>query len=227
MVSGMNAVPEAGAIRAAPFRDALENLNALDISGAANGQAWKGAPTSGTASLRCGQSMAGLTERNLGIRRSMNRMTHEMAAKTGDSIPTRASRLNRIETGDNPEIWRESCDTCGGLIRAFSIKAGLTEDKAEEVVQEAAISVARNLPGFRYDPGVCSFKTWLLNLTTWRIKDHLRRRVKRRQAVRPPAAVALPDAHSARAGPDLFEWARCGLGFAPALAEVIGVDGQG
>jgi RNA polymerase sigma factor (sigma-70 family) len=44
------------------------------------------------------------------------------------------------------------------------------------VVQETAIAVARHLPEFRYDPEVCRFKTWLLNQSSWRIKDQLRRR---------------------------------------------------
>ena len=29
---------------------------------------------------------------------------------------------------------------------------------------------------FRYDPKVCRFKTWLLNQTSWRIKDQLKKR---------------------------------------------------
>jgi RNA polymerase sigma-70 factor (ECF subfamily) len=32
------------------------------------------------------------------------------------------------------------------------------------------------LPDFIYDPKVCHFKTWLLNLTRWRIQDQIRRR---------------------------------------------------
>ncbi|HEV8543124.1 MAG TPA: hypothetical protein VGR78_12080 [Verrucomicrobiae bacterium] len=35
---------------------------------------------------------------------------------------------------------------------------------------------ARGLPEYTYNPKVCRFKTWLLNLTSWRIKDQLRRR---------------------------------------------------
>jgi RNA polymerase sigma factor (sigma-70 family) len=46
------------------------------------------------------------------------------------------------------------------------------------VVQETAIGVARHLPEFIYDPKVCRFKTWLLNLTRWRIQDQLRKRQK-------------------------------------------------
>lgn len=54
------------------------------------------------------------------------------------------------------------------MIEGFALKAGLREDEAEEVVQETAISVAKHLPGFLYHPKVCAFKTWLLNLSTWR-----------------------------------------------------------
>src|SRR5215471_12329301 len=47
---------------------------------------------------------------------------------------------------------------------------------ANEVVQETAIAVSRHLPEFRYDPKVCRFKTWLLNQTSWRVKDQLKKR---------------------------------------------------
>jgi RNA polymerase sigma factor (sigma-70 family) len=39
------------------------------------------------------------------------------------------------------------------------------------------IAAAKNLPEFRYDPKVCAFKTYLLNLSNWRIKDQLRKRL--------------------------------------------------
>ena len=66
--------------------------------------------------------------------------------------------------------------TGGNLILGFALKAGLTEDEAAEVVQETLIGAAKHLPGFRYDPKVCSFKTWLLNLSNWRVKDQIRKR---------------------------------------------------
>ncbi len=94
----------------------------------------------------------------------------------GTSLETRPSLLNRLKSGDDPEGWQEFYRTYGGLIQFFSTKAGLTADEAEEVVQETAIGVARRLPEFTYDPKVCRFKTWLLNLVRWRIQDQLRRR---------------------------------------------------
>jgi RNA polymerase sigma-70 factor (ECF subfamily) len=38
------------------------------------------------------------------------------------------------------------------------------------------MSVAKHMPGFKYDPAAGSFKTWLLNMTRWRIADQIRKR---------------------------------------------------
>src|SRR6266581_9750029 len=105
-------------------------------------------------------------------------MTATMTPGHGTSLETRPSLLQRLKSGDDPQSWQEFYRTYGGLIRFFAEKAGLTADEAEEVVQETAIGVARGLPEFIYDPKVCRFKTWLLNLTRWRIQDQLRKRKK-------------------------------------------------
>ena len=99
-----------------------------------------------------------------------------MTPPHGSSLETRPSLLKRLQTGDDPQSWQEFYRIYGGLIRFFATKAGLTPDEAEEVVQETAIGVARRLPEFVYDPKVCRFKTWLLNLTRWRIQNQLRKR---------------------------------------------------
>lgn len=99
------------------------------------------------------------------------------------SIPTRSSLLNRLRQGDDIDGWKEFYQVYSDLIRSFALKHGLTESEAEEVVQETAIGVARNLPGYRHDPARCLFKTWMLNLTRWRISDALRRR----QGLPPPS----------------------------------------
>jgi RNA polymerase sigma-70 factor (ECF subfamily) len=96
----------------------------------------------------------------------------------GSSLETRPSLLKRLKSGDDPQSWLEFYKVYGGLIRHFAGKAGLTADEAEEVVQETAIGVARRLPEFTYDPKVCRFKTWLLNLVRWRIQDQIRKRAR-------------------------------------------------
>ena len=94
-----------------------------------------------------------------------------------DSYPTRPSLLVRLKDTGDQQSWQEFNDLYGKLIFGFAIKAGLTETEAQEVVQETLIAAAKNLPEFRYDPKVCSFKTWLLNLSNWRVTDQLRKRL--------------------------------------------------
>src|SRR5258708_1852786 len=103
-------------------------------------------------------------------------MATNMTPGHGTSLESRPSLLQRLKAGDDPQSWQEFYLTYGGLIRFFAEKAGLTADEAEEVVQETAIGVARRLPEFVYDPKVCRFKTWLLNLTRWRVQNQLRKR---------------------------------------------------
>jgi len=91
-------------------------------------------------------------------------------------IPTRRSLLSRLKDWGDDESWHEFFNTYWKLVYGVAVKAGLTDQEAQEVVQETVITVARRIPEFKYDPSICSFKTWLLNLTRWRIVDQLRRR---------------------------------------------------
>jgi RNA polymerase sigma factor (sigma-70 family) len=104
------------------------------------------------------------------------RMSANMKPDQDPQLQTRSSLLKRLKAGDDSQGWEDFYRTYGGLIRFFAEKAGLTAGEAEEVVQETAIGLARQLPEFTYDPKVCRFKTWLLNLARWRIQDQLRKR---------------------------------------------------
>lgn len=99
-----------------------------------------------------------------------------MSEPKDESYPTRSSLLRRVKNTDDQRSWKEFNDIYGKLILGFAVKAGLTEDEAQEVVQETMIAAAKHLPDFRYEPKVCSFKTWLLNLSRWRVQDQLRKR---------------------------------------------------
>jgi len=91
-------------------------------------------------------------------------------------IPTRDSLLSRLKDWQDDDSWRDFFNTYWKFVYGVALKSGLTEQEAEEVVQETVITVARRIPEFKYDPAICSFKTWLLNLTRWRIVDQLRKR---------------------------------------------------
>jgi RNA polymerase sigma factor (sigma-70 family) len=99
-----------------------------------------------------------------------------MTQPKDDSSATRSSLLRRVKDTADHQSWQEFNARYGKLILGFALKAGLTEDEAKEVVQETLIAAAKNLPEFRYDRKLCSFKTWLLNLSNWRVKDQLRKR---------------------------------------------------
>jgi RNA polymerase sigma-70 factor (ECF subfamily) len=100
-----------------------------------------------------------------------------MAKTPEDSYPTRSSLLGRLKDSGDQKSWQEFADIYSKLIFGFAMKAGLNKTEAQEVVQETLIAAAKNLPEFRYDPKVCSFKTYLLNLSNWRVKDQLRKRL--------------------------------------------------
>jgi RNA polymerase sigma-70 factor (ECF subfamily) len=99
------------------------------------------------------------------------------------SIATRASLLERLRDVEDQASWQRFFDTYARLIHGVGLKAGLSESEAQDVLQETVISVAKHLPGFRYDPKVCSFKTWMLRLTRWRIIDQLRKRLPSAQRI--------------------------------------------
>jgi RNA polymerase sigma factor (sigma-70 family) len=93
-----------------------------------------------------------------------------------DSIATRQSLLCRLRNTADEASWREFFDTYWNLIYRVARKAGLSDAEAQDVIQETVISVARRIEGFVYDPRVCSFKTWMLRLTRWRISNRLKAR---------------------------------------------------
>ncbi len=108
-----------------------------------------------------------------------------------DSIATRASLLDRLKDRENQASWQEFFDTYWQLIFRVAKKAGLTDSEAQDVVQETVISVSNKLPGFTYDPKVCSFKTWMLRLTRWRVIDTFRKRLPQNAAAEDADGTAI------------------------------------
>lgn len=92
-----------------------------------------------------------------------------------DSLVTRASLLGRLKNWEDTQSWEEFTRTYSRLIRAVALKAGLTEAEAQDVEQETLLCVAKTIHEFESNPQRGTFKSWLFNLTRWRITDHLRR----------------------------------------------------
>jgi RNA polymerase sigma factor (sigma-70 family) len=100
-----------------------------------------------------------------------------MSIEPGDANPTRRSLVSRLRRWDDQASWDEFFKTYWRLIYSVAIKAGLTDEEAEDVVQETVLGVAKKMGEFRYDPAVCSFRGWLLHVTRLRIQDQFRKRL--------------------------------------------------
>jgi RNA polymerase sigma factor (sigma-70 family) len=100
-----------------------------------------------------------------------------MAPHREDIIPTRYSLLSRLQNWDDQESWRDFFDTYWRLIYGVAVNSGLSETEAQDVVQETVICVAKDIQKFKRDRSKGSFKGWLRNLTRWRIRDQLRKRM--------------------------------------------------
>ena len=114
---------------------------------------------------------------------------------TDTFIPTRPSLLARLKDGDEQAGWQEFLETYGRLIRGAALKSRLTEEEADDVLQETALAVVKNIGAFQYDPAKCSFKSWLLLITRQRIIWQLRQREKAGQAFRASVAGGAPAPH--------------------------------
>lgn len=105
-----------------------------------------------------------------------------MSEEPREFIPTRASLLSRLKDWDDQDSWKDFFDTYWKLIYATAIKSGLSDAEAQDVVQDAVISVAKKMHEFKYDPALGSFKGWLLQLTRWRILNQLKKRLPQNAA---------------------------------------------
>ena len=91
---------------------------------------------------------------------------------------TRKSLIARLDNWEDQKTWDEFYQTYWRLIYAVAIKAGLRPDEAHDCVQETILSIAKQSKKKLYDPDQGSFKTWLMNMTRWRINDQFRKRKK-------------------------------------------------
>jgi len=102
-----------------------------------------------------------------------------MPATAKELLPTRRSLLTRLKRWDDQASWQEFFDTYWKLIYGVALRAGLSENEAQDVVQDTIVCVARQMPHFKYNPALGSFKSWLFLIARRRITDHLRKNYRR------------------------------------------------
>lgn len=91
---------------------------------------------------------------------------------------TRKSLIARLDNWEDQKTWDEFYQTYWRLIYSVAVRAGLRPEEAFDCVQETILSIAKQSKKKLYDPEQGSFKTWLMNLTRWRINDQFRKRKK-------------------------------------------------
>jgi RNA polymerase sigma-70 factor (ECF subfamily) len=89
---------------------------------------------------------------------------------------TRPSLLKRAKGLEDQDACAEIYRIYSPLVFSVAVKAGLRRSEAEDLRQDTMVSLFRKLPHFDYNPAKGQFRTWLVNLTKWRIKDQLRKR---------------------------------------------------
>ncbi len=91
---------------------------------------------------------------------------------------TRKSLIARLDNWEDQRTWDEFYKTYWRLIYSVALKSGLRSEEAFDAVQETILSIAKQSKKNLYDPNQGSFKTWLMNMTRWRINDQFRKRKK-------------------------------------------------
>src|SRR6516164_7784955 len=100
-----------------------------------------------------------------------------MPRNPDELLRTRATLIQRLKNWQDQASWEQFFNTYWKLIYCFARKAELTDQEAQDVVQETMFAVAKHMPTFTYDSSRGSFKAWLLNMARWRIIDQVRKRV--------------------------------------------------
>ena len=98
-----------------------------------------------------------------------------------DSMATRRSLLTRLKDWGDRAGWREFFDTYWQLIYSVAKRSGMREEDAHELVQDVMVSVANEMPDFRYDRAKGSFRGFLMRIVHRRIADFWRRGVASRK----------------------------------------------
>src|ERR1043165_5901394 len=85
------------------------------------------------------------------------------------SPQTRKTLIEKLDNWSDWSSWDEFFRTYSGFVWHVARKSGLSDDEANDVVQETFIGVAKNLQKKKFDTSQGSFKSFLLNQARWRI----------------------------------------------------------
>src|ERR1043166_5793758 len=117
-------------------------------------------------------------------------------------LHTRASLIARVRNLADDTSWREFFTIYCKLIKGLALRAGLTNEEAEDVVQSTMIAVAGAMSDFEYNRKTGSFKNWICGQAKWKISDHLRRHQRAQRVFSPAHGTPSADTGTVVGVPD-------------------------
>ena len=87
---------------------------------------------------------------------------------------TRSSVLKAVADTGNEAAWARLFDLYADFVFSIARSKGLKDEDAEDVVQVVFTDLARMMPTFKYDRAKGKFRSYLIGLVHWRVKDKLR-----------------------------------------------------
>ena len=87
---------------------------------------------------------------------------------------TRSSVLKALTDTENAAAWARFFDLYAGFVFSIARSKGLNEEDADDIVQIVFADLARTMPTFKYDRAKGKFRSYLIGLIHWRVKDKLR-----------------------------------------------------
>lgn len=97
-----------------------------------------------------------------------------MTYRSYHDATTRSSVLRAVSDTTNEAAWARFFDLYAGFVFAVARSKGLSAEDADDVVQNVFIDLARKMPTFSYDRQKGRFRSYLLELISWRVKDKLK-----------------------------------------------------
>ncbi len=87
-----------------------------------------------------------------------------MITQTGTHASLLA-RLGQSLNSGSDAAWSEFVDRYGELIRGFCRNRGVVGPDCDDIVQDVLLSLAKAMPGFKYDPAKGKFRSYLKTVT--------------------------------------------------------------
>lgn len=115
---------------------------------------------------------------------------------------THATLLNRLRDATDHVAWEEFLRLYGPAMYAYARYAGGSDATAQEVVQEAMLTIFQRRDLFRYDPARGRFRDWLRTVVRNKLQEYRRRPAQRLRGEGGPTLPEFSEPVAAEKAPD-------------------------